>query len=60
MNTGRGRGKGQRTGRGPQPGAGLDGAGLDDAGLDGARERWVRTGGIELCVAELGIRHSPR
>ncbi|MFB6980694.1 SDR family oxidoreductase [Streptomyces scopuliridis] len=23
-------------------------------GLAGARERWVRTGGIELCVAELG------
>ncbi|MGW8062079.1 SDR family oxidoreductase [Streptomyces ziwulingensis] len=22
--------------------------------LDGARERWVRTGGVELCVAELG------
>ncbi|MEV5144372.1 SDR family oxidoreductase [Streptomyces sp. NPDC052727] len=22
--------------------------------LEGARERWVRTGGIELCVAELG------
>ncbi|WP_329218999.1 SDR family oxidoreductase [Streptomyces sp. NBC_01485] len=24
------------------------------ATLEGARERWVRTGGIELCVAELG------
>ncbi|MEU5001001.1 SDR family oxidoreductase [Streptomyces sp. NPDC021622] len=23
-------------------------------GLNGARERWVRTGGVELCVAELG------
>ncbi|MFF1377704.1 SDR family oxidoreductase [Streptomyces sp. NPDC058308] len=23
-------------------------------GLKGARERWVRTGGVELCVAELG------
>lgn len=28
-----------------------EGAGM---GLEGARERWVRTGGIELCVAELG------
>ncbi|MEV6419813.1 SDR family oxidoreductase [Streptomyces sp. NPDC051662] len=25
-----------------------------DRGLAAARERWVRTGGIELCVAELG------
>ncbi|MGW7246083.1 SDR family oxidoreductase [Streptomyces decoyicus] len=30
------------------------GVGLDGGALDGARERWVRTGGIELCVAELG------
>ncbi|MFI8824164.1 SDR family oxidoreductase [Streptomyces sp. NPDC053431] len=28
-------------------------------GLDGARERWVRTGGIELCVAELGDESRP-
>ncbi|MET7621199.1 SDR family oxidoreductase [Streptomyces sp. NPDC005408] len=28
-------------------------------GLDGARERWVRTGGIELCVAELGDATQP-
>ncbi|MGP3980679.1 SDR family oxidoreductase [Streptomyces sp. KR80] len=28
------------------------------AGMPGARERWVRTGGIELCVAELGPRSS--
>ncbi|MFJ8147473.1 SDR family oxidoreductase [Streptomyces sp. NPDC096048] len=27
--------------------------------LDGARERWVRTGGVELCVAELGGPHQP-
>lgn len=29
------------------------------AGLDGARERRVRTGGIELCVAELGDAAQP-
>ncbi|MEU6959999.1 SDR family oxidoreductase [Streptomyces chrestomyceticus] len=29
------------------------------AGLDGARERWVRTGGVELCVAELGDATRP-
>ncbi|MEU7158005.1 SDR family oxidoreductase [Streptomyces chrestomyceticus] len=29
------------------------------AGLDGARERWVRTGGVELCVAELGDTTRP-
>lgn len=29
------------------------------AGLDGARERWVRTGGVELCVAELGDATHP-
>lgn len=28
-------------------------------GTEGARERWVRTGGIELCVAELGDPHRP-
>ncbi|GAA1358903.1 SDR family oxidoreductase [Streptomyces beijiangensis] len=27
--------------------------------LTGARERWVRTGGIELCVAELGDASQP-
>ena len=27
--------------------------------LDGARERWVRTGGVELCVAELGDPRQP-
>ncbi|MGW1001283.1 SDR family oxidoreductase [Streptomyces sp. NPDC002520] len=27
--------------------------------LKGARERWVRTGGIELCVAELGDPEQP-
>ncbi|MFD0143368.1 MULTISPECIES: SDR family oxidoreductase [unclassified Streptomyces] len=29
------------------------------AALNGARERWVRTGGIELCVAELGDSARP-
>ncbi|MEU3300929.1 SDR family oxidoreductase [Streptomyces sp. NPDC006678] len=28
-------------------------------GIEGARERWVRTGGIELCVAELGDETQP-
>ncbi|MEV0275158.1 SDR family oxidoreductase [Streptomyces sp. NPDC050610] len=28
-------------------------------GLEGARERWVATGGIELCVAELGDAARP-
>ncbi|MFG2718725.1 SDR family oxidoreductase [Streptomyces sp. NPDC048416] len=27
--------------------------------IEGARERWVRTGGIELCVAELGEASQP-
>ncbi|MET9253690.1 SDR family oxidoreductase [Streptomyces sp. NPDC003717] len=27
--------------------------------LEGARERWVRTGGVELCVAELGDPRQP-
>ncbi|MFG2636136.1 SDR family oxidoreductase [Streptomyces sp. NPDC048362] len=27
--------------------------------LEGARERWVRTGGVELCVAELGDPEQP-
>ncbi|MFI1799737.1 SDR family oxidoreductase [Streptomyces sp. NPDC020379] len=30
-----------------------------DTGLEGARERRVRTGGIELCVAELGDAERP-
>ncbi|MGW7362185.1 SDR family oxidoreductase [Streptomyces sp. NPDC054841] len=28
-------------------------------GIEGARRRWVRTGGIELCVAELGDEMQP-
>ncbi|MFF5594287.1 SDR family oxidoreductase [Streptomyces althioticus] len=28
-------------------------------GLEGARQRWVRTGGVELCVAELGDPERP-
>ncbi|CAM5543068.1 SDR family oxidoreductase [Streptomyces narbonensis] len=39
-------------------GAGPAGAGKS-AGLKGARERWVRTGGVELCVAELGDTDRP-
>jgi pimeloyl-ACP methyl ester carboxylesterase len=27
--------------------------------LEGARERWVRTNGVELCVAELGDPRQP-
>ncbi|MFD7668289.1 SDR family oxidoreductase [Streptomyces sp. NPDC059788] len=30
-----------------------------ETGLEGARERWVRTGGVELCVAELGDVERP-
>ncbi|MFI2236846.1 SDR family oxidoreductase [Streptomyces chrestomyceticus] len=53
------------TGAGAEGGAGVGigvgaeaGAGAG-AGLDGARERWVRTGGVELCVAELGDATRP-
>ncbi|MFD7257341.1 SDR family oxidoreductase [Streptomyces sp. NPDC059874] len=39
---------------------GMNGTGgTGAAGADGARERWVRTGGIELCVAELGDADRP-
>ncbi|MER5868513.1 SDR family oxidoreductase [Streptomyces sp. NPDC002044] len=37
--------------------SGTSGAGT--AGLAGARERWVSTGGVELCVAELGEAGRP-
>lgn len=37
--------------------SGTSGAG--PAGLAGARERWVSTGGVELCVAELGEADRP-
>ncbi|MFE7093422.1 SDR family oxidoreductase [Streptomyces erythrochromogenes] len=37
--------------------SGVTGAGAE--GLAGARERWVRTGGIELCVVELGEKGRP-
>ncbi|MFD3676019.1 SDR family oxidoreductase [Streptomyces sp. NPDC058613] len=37
--------------------SGTSGAG--PAGLAGARERWVSTGGVELCVAELGEAGRP-
>ncbi|MER7620378.1 SDR family oxidoreductase [Streptomyces sp. NPDC126503] len=43
-----GTGAGDRTDTGARAGTG------GGAGLAEARERWVRTGGIELCVAELG------
>lgn len=60
---GRGPGRGQRPGSGAASGAGAGasaGAGAGAAtGLAGARERWVRTGGIELCVAELGDPAQP-
>uniref|UniRef100_A0AAU2K3Y1 SDR family oxidoreductase n=1 Tax=Streptomyces sp. NBC_00049 TaxID=2903617 RepID=A0AAU2K3Y1_9ACTN len=36
---------------------GIGGAGA--AGLTGARERWVSTGGVELCVVELGETGRP-
>ncbi|MFD9813122.1 SDR family oxidoreductase [Streptomyces sp. NPDC059080] len=39
--------------------AGPGGGGAAGAGIPGARERWVRTGGIELCVAELGDPERP-
>ncbi|MEU7638669.1 SDR family oxidoreductase [Streptomyces sp. NPDC039016] len=53
MKTGRGRDEHQARGRGTgRPAA----AGT---GLPEARERWVRTGGIELCVAELGDPDRP-
>lgn len=38
---------------------GVGGSGGTDTGLAGARERWVRTGGIDLCVAELGDTAGP-
>ncbi|MGW6781272.1 SDR family oxidoreductase [Streptomyces sp. NPDC054987] len=37
--------------------SGVSGAGA--AELPGAREHWVRTGGVELCVVELGERGRP-
>ncbi|MFC9293298.1 SDR family oxidoreductase [Streptomyces sp. NPDC057011] len=39
---------------------GMSGAGTTGAtGLAGARERWVSTGGVELCVVELGEADRP-
>ncbi len=37
--------------------SGMNGTGT--AGSAGARERWVSTGGVELCVAELGDAEQP-
>ncbi|MFD3727936.1 SDR family oxidoreductase [Streptomyces sp. NPDC058671] len=47
--------KGTRTG----PGGPATRTGGTTTGLEGARERRVRTGGIELCVAELGETDRP-
>ncbi|GAB7032190.1 SDR family oxidoreductase [Streptomyces platensis subsp. malvinus] len=62
MKTGRGRGRDAAAGRGQEPGRTQDGApgrasgGASGGapGLAGATERRVHTGGVELCVAELG------
>lgn len=71
MNTGRGRDKGRGRGRvegpgqSPGPGQGPEQRSAQDrgqgpvAGLAGASVRWVRTGGVELCVAELGDPAQP-
>lgn len=32
---------------------------VESVTIEGARERWVRTGGVELCVAELGDASQP-
>ncbi|WUF55064.1 SDR family oxidoreductase [Streptomyces tubercidicus] len=45
------------TGAGAGIGSGAEAGAV--AGLDGARERWVRSGGVELCVAELGDPAQP-
>lgn len=49
------RGRDAQQGRGPAAGRPARAA----AGLSEAREHWVRTGGIELCVAELGDPDRP-
>lgn len=54
MNTDQGQGRERGQGRGRER------AGGEPGGMpDGARERWVRTGGVELCVAELGDPERP-
>ncbi|MFG2284781.1 SDR family oxidoreductase [Streptomyces sp. NPDC048595] len=63
MNTGRERNKGRDEGQGPGRGRGQvrgreRGPG-QGSGLAGAVERRVRTGGVELCVAELGDPAQP-
>ncbi|MFJ9415020.1 SDR family oxidoreductase [Streptomyces sp. NPDC101227] len=55
MSTGQGQGKGREPGQAPGRGPGQ----AQDQGLQAARERRVRTGGIELCVAELGDAARP-
>ncbi|UQA94217.1 SDR family oxidoreductase [Streptomyces halobius] len=55
MNERRGLGRGRGKGQGPSSASGQ----AAGAGLRGARERWVRTGGVELCVAELGDPTQP-
>ncbi|WP_438486982.1 SDR family oxidoreductase [Streptomyces sp. S186] len=48
-----------RTGRGRNGRQGPDAGRPAATSLPEARERWVRTGGIELCVAELGDPQRP-
>ncbi|MGV4930195.1 SDR family oxidoreductase [Streptomyces sp. BHT-5-2] len=48
-----------RTGRGRNGEQGPDAGRPAATSLPEARERWVRTGGIELCVAELGDPERP-
>ncbi len=71
MKTGRGRGRDAAAGRGQEPGRTQGGAQRQvsggasgrasggEPGLAGATERWVHTGGVELCVAELGDPEHP-
>ncbi|KOU52512.1 short-chain dehydrogenase [Streptomyces sp. WM6378] len=40
-------------------GRGEGGVSVTSVDIEGARERWVRTGGVELCVAELGDESQP-
>ncbi len=67
MKTGRGRGRDAAAGRGQEPGRtqggapgqASGGAAGGGPGLAGATERWVHTGGVDLCVAELGDPEHP-
>lgn len=59
MSTGTGGGGTGAGGMGKRTGGGATGAGGMGTGMEGARERRVRTGGVELCVAELGDERQP-